>query len=117
MQTRTRCVLAGGVVSVVALLAALNVGVLSAQQFKSLQPKDGLVCLLVNRNSGRCLSVAQQSVKPGAKIVQGPTPNQAGASEHWTLLGAGKAFRLAMSPSMSWHTRPLKSVCPSVQPR
>jgi hypothetical protein len=75
-------------------VAALPGGVLFAQEGKSLEPKDGLVCLLVNRNSGRCLSVAKQGVESGARIVQGPTPLQAGASEHWRLLEAGKAFRL-----------------------
>jgi hypothetical protein len=61
---------------------------------KSLEPKDGLVCLLVNRNSGRCLSVAASSVDPGARIVQGPMPAQAGASEQWKLLASGEAHRL-----------------------
>jgi hypothetical protein len=61
---------------------------------KAVEPKEGLVCLLVNKNSGRCLSVADKSVNPGAKIVQGPMPDQAGAAEHWLLLGSGPAFRL-----------------------
>ena len=60
----------------------------------SLEPKNGLVCLLVNQKSGRCLSVANGAVNPGAKIVQGPTPDQAGAGERWTLLGSDKTFRL-----------------------
>jgi hypothetical protein len=57
-------------------------------------PKNGVVCLLVNKNSGRCLSIADGLAAPGAKIVQGPTPDQAGDSELWRLVEAGKAFRL-----------------------
>jgi hypothetical protein len=67
---------------------------LPAQERKSLEPKDGLVCLLVNKNSGRCLSITDGSAEPGAKIVQGPTPEQAGAAERWRLRRTGKAFRL-----------------------
>jgi hypothetical protein len=94
MQMPMRWIMACAIVSVVALWGVCGVGVLSAQEAKPLEPKDGLVCLLVNKNSGRCLSVANQAVDSGARIVQGPTPDQAGASEHWTLLGADNAFRL-----------------------
>jgi serine/threonine protein kinase len=58
-----------------------------------LEPASGLECLLVNKNSGRCLSVGG-AVNPGAEVVQGPRPEQAGAAERWTLLAAGNAFRL-----------------------
>jgi hypothetical protein len=57
-------------------------------------PKDGMVCLLVNKNSGRCLSVADKWDDPGAWVVQGPTPDRADAAERWVLIGAGAAFRL-----------------------
>jgi hypothetical protein len=50
--------------------------------------------LLVNRNSGRCLSVAGGAAEPGAKIVQGPVPSKSGPGERWTLVGDGKAFLL-----------------------
>lgn len=73
---------------------ALGCGSLFAQEPRSFEPKDGLVCLLVNRNSGRCLSVALGSAEPGARIVQGPTPDKAGPTEHWTLIGVHRAFRL-----------------------
>lgn len=75
-------------------LVALGCSTVRAQERKSLVPKDGLECLLVNRNSGRCLSVAEKSDAPGARIVQGPTPDQAGPSERWTLVAADKAYRL-----------------------
>jgi serine/threonine protein kinase len=102
---------------VLALLAAIGVGVfgwkdgpaadlaekkdaLAAQKANLLEPPvqlldpaSGLVCLLVNKNSGRCLSVGG-AANPGAWVVQGPTPDQAGAAERWTLLAAGNAFRL-----------------------
>jgi serine/threonine protein kinase len=58
-----------------------------------LEPASGLVCLLVNKNSGRCLSVGG-AANPGAWVVQGPTPEQASAEERWTLLAVGNAFRL-----------------------
>lgn len=64
------------------------------QARKSLEPKDGLVCMLVNRNSGRCLSVAFNSVDPGARIVQGPEPAQAGPSEQWKLSAVGEGYHL-----------------------
>ena len=48
----------------------------------------------MNRNSGRCLSVAFGSIELGARIVQGPTPAQAGPSEQWKLLASGEAYRL-----------------------
>ena len=57
---------------------------------KSLEPADRLLCLVVNKNSGRCLSIAEPA-DPGSKIVQGPTPDRAGARERWTLLAAGNA--------------------------
>jgi hypothetical protein len=59
-----------------------------------LAPEDGLVCLLVNKNSGRCLSIGDGSANPGARVTQGPRPEQAGAAERWMLLSAGPAFRL-----------------------
>jgi len=81
-------------VVVIVLWAAAQATPLFSQEPGSLQPKDGLVCLLVNENSGRCLSVAGGAVESGARVVQGPTPDQATAGEHWRLLGAGPAFRL-----------------------
>jgi serine/threonine protein kinase len=69
-------------------------GAFSTGGVNSLEPADGLVCLLVNKNSGRCLSIADGSLTPGARIVQGPMPDQARATERWTLLSAGDGFRL-----------------------
>jgi hypothetical protein len=78
-------------------MAAVLVGIhadVRAQGQDKLEPKDGLVCMLVNVNSGRCLSVEDQSPDAGAKMVQGPTPDKAGRSEHWKLIETGPAFRL-----------------------
>ncbi len=61
---------------------------------QDMKPRDGLVCLIVNKNSGRCLSVAEKSVEQGARIVQSTVPKDAGPSERWTLLATGAAFRL-----------------------
>jgi hypothetical protein len=53
------------------------------------------VVLLVNQNSGRCLSVQDESTSPGAQLVQGPTPDRAGAAERWVLLEVSDGvFRL-----------------------
>jgi hypothetical protein len=60
----------------------------------SLEPKPGLACLLVNKNSGRCLTVFGKSDMPGVQVVQGPMPEQAGACERWTLVASGEAYRL-----------------------
>jgi serine/threonine protein kinase len=73
--------------------AAAQKGNLAEVPHQLLDPANGLVCLLVNKNSRRCLSVAEADT-PGASVVQGPTPEQAGAAERWTLLPAGDAFRL-----------------------
>ncbi len=81
-------------VAIAALVGVFAAADLAAQDPKALEPKDGLECLLVNKHSGRCLSVANGSVENNAKIVQGPFPKTSGAAEHWKLLGAGKAFRL-----------------------
>jgi predicted RNA-binding Zn-ribbon protein involved in translation (DUF1610 family) len=78
----------------IVLAIMLGVNMAHGQGRKSLEPRDGLVCLLVNRNSGRCLSVSAGSVEPGAKIVQGPMPADAGPSEQWKLIAAGEAFQL-----------------------
>src|SRR5262249_22160928 len=112
MTPRKWLLAAVGLVGVLGLLAAAGAGVLvfsnapgtdlgtspagavPSNQPPSLQSKDGLVCLLVNKKSGRCLSIAGGSAEPGAKIEQGPKPDQAGAAERWTLLGTGDAFRL-----------------------
>jgi hypothetical protein len=71
-----------------------------APEPKSPEPANDLVCLLVNKNSGRCLSIAGGSTDPGARIVQGPRPEQAGAAERWTLLGPSPAFRLRNEKSL-----------------
>src|SRR3989442_60060 len=92
-----RKALLGLAVVVFAVLLTLGAGGGAAQPVKDakpLEPTNGLTCLLVNKNSGRCLSVADGSANPGARIVQGPMPDQAGASERWTLIGADKTFRL-----------------------
>src|ERR1041385_119791 len=83
------------VIHLVAIVASL-VAVASArsQDLKSLEPKDGLVCLLVNKNSGRCLSTAGRSAEAGARIVQGPMPEDAGPTERWKLIATGNAYRL-----------------------
>jgi hypothetical protein len=94
MQIRKRWLASCRVAWMIALVGAFADASLYAQEPISLQPKDGLVCLLVNKNSGRCLSVSEGAVTPGSKIVQGPTPDKAGPSEHWTLVAAGNAYRL-----------------------
>jgi serine/threonine-protein kinase len=102
MTPRKWLLAAVGIAGVLALLAAIGThllgtspaGAVPSNQPRSLEPKDGLVCLLVNKKSGRCLSIAGGSAEPGAKVEQGPTPDQAGATERWTLLGTGEAFRL-----------------------
>ncbi|HKI37078.1 MAG TPA: protein kinase [Gemmataceae bacterium] len=112
MTSRKLLLAAAAMLSVLGLLAAVGAGVLSfleapaadsgssaagtvpPGEAKPLEPENGLVCLLVNKKSGRCLSIGKPSAEPGAKVVQGPTPDQAGASERWTLLGAGNTFRL-----------------------
>jgi hypothetical protein len=113
MFPRQRRLVACTIVGVVTLWGAWAT-LLRSQEVRSLEPRDGLVCLLVNRNSGRCLSVAGQSVEANAKIVQGPTPNQAGASEHWSLLSAGQTFRLRNARSglvlQIWSTNRQKGV-------
>jgi serine/threonine protein kinase len=119
MTARKWLLVIAGMGSVLGLLGALGANLVGPNEPKSLEPKDGLVCLLVNKNSGRCLSSAGPSDTPaamvmpgggaqegrfrlpvrppdtpGAKVVQGPTPDRAGAAERWTLIGTGKAFRL-----------------------
>jgi serine/threonine protein kinase len=99
LLTRRRLLVAGGALSVLAVLGLAGMGLRRFQEprpneSKAVGPKHGLTYLLVNKNSGRCLSVAGGASNPGAKIVQGPTPDQAGTGEHWILLSAGTAFRL-----------------------
>jgi len=65
---------------------------LAVDDFQAVTPKNGAVCLVVNKNSGRCLS-NNGLTEPGSKIVQGPTPDQAGESEHWQLVETGNGFR------------------------
>ncbi len=69
-------------------------GALPAEPLKPVEPRGGLVCLLVNKNSGRCLCPAEGAANPGARIVQGPTPDQAGLTERWRLLRTGDVYRL-----------------------
>jgi Ricin-type beta-trefoil lectin domain-like len=57
-------------------------------------PVDGAIYVLENHNSGRCLSVEGNSTKEGAKIVQGPTPEEAGPTEEWQFRKIGEGFRL-----------------------
>lgn len=83
----------GGVVAGIIVLMVV-VKLVMMRSGRHLEPRDGLVCLLVNKNSGRCLSVAGEDTKAGAKIVQGPTPDRAKASERWILLKADGGFRL-----------------------
>jgi RNA polymerase sigma factor (sigma-70 family) len=85
-------VIAAGLVT--AFFVAFGAKAPTSSEPEAPQLKDGLVCLLVNKNSGRCLSVAEGSAHPGARIVQGPLAEQAGPSERWRLLAAGEAFRL-----------------------
>ena len=95
--SRRTCLLAAlGIVSLLALLRVTLGGKpeRSPRPAEVPAPKAGLTCLLVNKNSGRCLSVAGGATNPGARIVQGPTPEKAGATERWVLLGSDKGFRL-----------------------
>jgi hypothetical protein len=91
MQTRKHWLAARGIVGLFALLASLAGGELSAQEPISHEPKDGLTCLLVNRNSGRCMSYVEGETALGSKIVQGPMPDAAGSGERWQLIASGKA--------------------------
>jgi hypothetical protein len=62
---------------------------------ESLEPGHEMVVLLVNQNSGRCLSIQDGSTAPGALIIQGPTPDRAAAAERWVLLEVSDSvFRL-----------------------
>jgi serine/threonine-protein kinase len=61
---------------------------------KSMEPKDGLICLLVNKQSGRCLTVVGAATTPGTDVGQGPRYDRAGSGERWQLLGTEKAVRL-----------------------
>jgi hypothetical protein len=120
MGPRSRHTTASAVGVVIALCGVAGVDVLSAQEPGPLAPKDGLVCVLVNVNSGRCLSVANQAVEAGARIVQGPTPDKAGPSEQWTLVAAGQAFRLRNEHSglvvQVWSSQRQKGVQPVQSP-
>ncbi len=83
-----------GIGCLVGLLGLITAILLVPNPPTSLEPRTGLVCLLVNKNSGRCLSIAGKSDAPGARVIQGPTPDQAGSAERWVLLGPGPAYRL-----------------------
>lgn len=82
-------VCAAGLLSVIAAR-----GWMASRGPTEIEPADRMVCLLVNQNSGRCLSVEGSKREPGVKIVQGPTPDLAGTSEHWILLKKDDAYRL-----------------------
>jgi hypothetical protein len=62
---------------------------------KFVRPKDGAECLIVNQHSGRCLTVAGGVGTPGAKIVQGPAPENAKPPEYWVLRRSGSGYKLA----------------------
>jgi ricin-type beta-trefoil lectin protein len=80
--------------SVVVAFAAIGIAWWALHRGSGMVPRDGLVCLLVNQNSGRCLSVANGAAEPGAKIVQGPLPKQGRASERWILLKVEDGYHL-----------------------
>ncbi len=109
MSTRNRLLAIVGLVALSCVLAAgfrafvfkqAQAGVrrtdglsaLTSSEPRAVIPKNGVVCVLVNKNSGRCLSLEDGS--PGAHIVQGPTPEQAGETECWRLVETGNGYRL-----------------------
>jgi serine/threonine protein kinase/DNA-directed RNA polymerase subunit RPC12/RpoP len=111
MSTRKRLLAVVGLASLSCLLAvgfrafivkqtptdagrSIHVSSISSNELQVVVPKNGVVYLLVNKNSGRCLSITDGSAAAGAKIVQGPTPDQAGDTECWRLVEAGNEFRL-----------------------
>ena len=92
---RDRMLVPASVVCAMGLLGVIAIkGWISSRGSSEVEPADRLVCLLVNQNSGRCLSVQDGKREPGAKIVQGPTPDQAKSSERWILLKRDDAYRL-----------------------
>ncbi len=91
---RDRMLVPVSVFCAAALLSVIAVKGWMASRRSAGEPADRLVCLLVNLNSSRCLSVLGGKREPGVKIVQGPTPDQAGPSEHWILLKKDDAYRL-----------------------
>ena len=58
------------------------------------KPVDGLVCMLVNAHSARCLTVKEGSPKPGAAVVQGPWLGDAGGGERWRLQKVGDSWKI-----------------------
>jgi hypothetical protein len=109
LTARTWLLAAGGLVGALAIVAAFGwqllggsevaaVGRVTSVAFlandpKPAVPENGMVCLLINKNSGRCLSIGSSTGK-GSRIVQGSPPERAGPGEQWMLLSADKAFRL-----------------------
>jgi hypothetical protein len=61
-------------------------------KFNSTTPLDGEVFILVNVNSGRCLSVSGASEDRGANIVQGAMAADAGAAERWRAVRSGDHY-------------------------
>jgi hypothetical protein len=57
----------------------------SFDKFNSSAPLDGEVFILVNLNSGRCLSVSEES----ANIIQGAMAADAGPAERWRVIRVG----------------------------
>src|SRR5262249_28678624 len=96
VSIRKWLLLAAGLAGRIAGLWVILVGMTApAAAGEAVAPRPGLTCLLINRKSGRCLSVAGRATNGGAKIVQGPTPDKAGSSERWILLhNAEKGYRL-----------------------
>jgi hypothetical protein len=61
-------------------------------KFNSSVPLDGEVFILVNVNSGRCLSVSDASEYRGANVVQGPMAADAGSAERWRVSRCGDHY-------------------------
>ena len=63
-------------------------------RFASAAPLDGEVFVLVNTNSGRCLTVKDGSKDAGADVVQGPAATEAGPAERWKAVSVGGLYKL-----------------------
>jgi hypothetical protein len=92
LQVSTRARLFG--IVVVLLLGSVASGDIPFDKFASNEPLDGEVFVLVNTNSGRCLTVKDGSKDAGARIVQGVFATEAGSAEKWKAVKIGDAYKL-----------------------
>lgn len=80
----TIAVIAGATVLGGAVLLGLLAGWFDSRNPNhGLAVESGLTCLIVNKNSGRCLGITEAPVEEGEHVVQGVAPEQASDLEHW----------------------------------